>query len=382
MRRRQVGAAMAAALGCGGAAMAGPAVEGLGFLEGYKSSYATGVSDDGRAVSITAVSIAGIFQAAKWTRGAEIDGLGTVFGEIAASTGISADGSVVVGYDDGVLRRATRWTSAGPQTLGTLPGGVNSLANGVSRDGLTVVGSSDDGTRVRAIRWTEAGGMQDLGIAPGAAGSEARGANADGSVVVGVSLGPEARAFRWTQAGGMQLLGVLPGEVFSIAHAVTPDGKTVVGGSSIESTLLGPAFRWTAEDGIQSLGAIPGGGGSVARALSADGRTIVGQTYSAALFDEVAFVWTPETGMRPLTQILTDLGIDYSGWRLRDAVGVSADGLTIVGNGYDALGRSQAWIVTIPSPGWPGLAAAGGVLGFRRRRRRAEDAGGFTMSLD
>lgn len=357
-------AAVAAATVFAASAMAGPSVQGLGFLLGHTSSYATGVSDDGRYASITAVSIGGSFQAARWSRDmGAVDGLGTVFGEIAASSGISADGSVVVGYDDGVLRRATRWTSAGPQTLGTLPGGINSQANGVSRDGRVIVGSSDDGSRVHAMRWTESGGMQSLGIVPGAAGSEARGASADGSVIVGVSLGAQENAFRWTEDGGMQLLGVLPGESFSVANAVSADGLTVVGGSSPEASLTGPALRWTADTGLQSLGSIPHGGGSTARAVSADGRVIVGQAYSFTLTDEVAFVWTPESGMRALPDVLDELGIDYSGWRLRDATGVTGDGRTIVGYGYDSLGRTQAWMVTIPAPGgalvlilaaWPG----------------------------
>lgn len=362
--------AVALVLACAGGAWAGPSVEGLGFLEGFKSSYATGISDDGRAVSVTALSIAGIFEVGKWSRDTgSIGGLGTVFGEIAASGGISGDGSVVVGYDDGVLRRATLWDAGGPQTLGTLPGGINSVAYGVSRDGKAVVGYSDNGTQVRAMRWTAATGMQDLGIAPGATGSEARGANGDGSVVVGVSLGPTAQAFRWTQSGGMQTLGLLPGTDYSIAYAVTPDGKTVVGASSIEAPLVGPAFRWTEDGGMQSLGTFEGGsGGSIARSVSADGRTIVGQSYSSVVRDEVAFVWTPEAGMKPLFQLLTEMGIDFTGWRLRDATGVSADGLTITGTGYDALGKTQAWIVTIPAPGAVGLELAAGVLAARRKR--------------
>lgn len=349
-------------------AFAAPAVEGLGFLEGYKSSYATGISDDGQVVSLTVLSVQGIFEAAEWRRGAGMRGLGTVFGEIAASTGISGDGSVIVGYDDGVLRRATRWSSAGPQTLGTLPGGINSLANGVSRDGGTIVGASDDGSRVHPVRWT-AGGIQDLGIATGASGGEAKAANADGSVIVGVSLGPQTRAFRWTESDDLQIFGVLDGENFSIATAVTPDGGTVVGGSSIEATLVGSAFRWTEAEGMVSLGGIPGGGGSMARAVSADGQVIVGQTYSGTLGEEVAFVWTPDTGMRALPDVLDALGIDRTGWRLRDAVGLSADGRTIVGTGYDALGRTQAWMVTIPAPPTvcPGLAAL--LAGARRRRK-------------
>ena len=48
--------------------------------------------------------------------------------------------------------------------LGTLPGGSESLAWGVSADGAVVVGSARNAAgQWRAFRWTASGGMQDLG---------------------------------------------------------------------------------------------------------------------------------------------------------------------------------------------------------------------------
>jgi probable HAF family extracellular repeat protein len=51
------------------------------------------------------------------------------------------------------------------QDLGTLPGGGGSEATGVSADGSVVVGSARNAAgKWRAFRWTAAGGMEDLNL--------------------------------------------------------------------------------------------------------------------------------------------------------------------------------------------------------------------------
>jgi probable HAF family extracellular repeat protein len=66
------------------------------------------------------------------------------------------------------MRRAFRWTAlGGMQDLGTL-GGYGSEAYGVSADGSVVVGWAKNAAgQRRAFRWTAAGGMQNLGTLPG-----------------------------------------------------------------------------------------------------------------------------------------------------------------------------------------------------------------------
>ena len=70
--------------------------------------------------------------------------IGALGGNYSIAYGVSADGSVVVGYSNtGSATHAFRWTSAGGMVdIGTL-GGANSVANGVSADGSVVVGYSD-----------------------------------------------------------------------------------------------------------------------------------------------------------------------------------------------------------------------------------------------
>jgi probable HAF family extracellular repeat protein len=221
--------------------------------------------------------------------------------------------------------------------LGDLPGGfVFSRAFGVSAQESVVVGMSHSDSGVEAFRWTSAGGMVGLGVIPGGSfPSYGAGVSADGSVVVGDSGG---EAFRWTADGGMVGLGVMPGGSSSRANGVSADGSVVVGNSG------GEAFRWTAAGGMVGLGVIPGGSSSRANGVSADGSVVVGRSSSKERF-AVAFIWNSTSGIRALEQVLTELGIDLTGWTLTYATGVSVDGLTIVGSGSQG-----AWIAVLPKP--------------------------------
>ncbi|MFQ5806090.1 MAG: hypothetical protein ACE5I3_06545 [Phycisphaerae bacterium] len=64
--------------------------------------------------------------------------------------------------------------------------------------------------------------------------------------------------------------------------------------------------------------------------------------------------------MRNLQDVLTDeYGLDLTGWRLSVAYGISADGLTIVGDGQNPNGDTEAWIAHIPEPAALWLLAFG-----------------------
>ena len=141
----------------------------------------------------------------------------------AKPTGVSADGSVVVGYGSSASgETAFRWTSGGGMVgLGDLPGGIfQSDAHSVSADGSVVVGNSTSASGFEAFRWTSGGGMVGLGDLPGGIfSSTAESISADGSVIVGVgnldlASFTTAEAFRWTSGGGMVGLGDLPGGDF------------------------------------------------------------------------------------------------------------------------------------------------------------------------
>jgi len=71
---------------------------------------------------------------------------------------------------------------------------------------------------------------------------------------------------------------------------------------------------------------------SRADAVSADGSVIVGQGETAAGLE--AMIWDSVHGMRSLqTVLLTDYGLDLTGWQLQMAKGVSHNGRVIAGYG-------------------------------------------------
>src|ERR1035441_8192120 len=257
------------------------------------------------------------------------------------TTGVSGDGSVVVGtsgYDTsgyGYFYRAFRWT-AGSGMVGV--GGRDSSASGVSADGSVVVGTIASN---QAFRWTAGTGMVGLGYLPGGNSSSATAVSADGSVIVGTSY-PDSgeQAFRWTAGSGMVGLGYVPGYTNSDALAVSGNGSVVVGSSGYsgyQQYVGAPgkyqAFRWTAGSGMVGLGYLPGGTNSSATGASADGSIVVGNGVGNDGYDE-AFRWTAGSGMQSLWDVLVTNGLNFDPAELLIASGISADGNTIVGSDY------------------------------------------------
>jgi probable HAF family extracellular repeat protein len=327
---------------------------------------AYGVSADGSVVIGWSAYAVGRYRAFRWENGVMQD-LGTLDGAESWAHGVSADGSVVVGValNDVGQERAFRWTAGMMQDLGTL-GGVESQTWGVSADGSVVIGWAQNATgRGRAFRWTAALGMRDLGTLGGNS-SVANGVSADGSVVVGgaTNAANRLRAFRWrltdpnTGAGVMQDLGTLGGEIHSWARGVSADGSIVVGWS-YNITMQLRAFRWRLTDPntgagvMQDLGTL---GGSTSRAwgVSADGTIVVGDAYDAAGQDR-AFRWRltdPNTG----AGVMEDLNTIYAnlltpGSYLERAYAISPNGRYIVGSGYNAAtGRYEAFLLDTGFP--------------------------------
>lgn len=146
---------------------------GLGSLPGGQFSLATGVSGDGSAVvgrSVTATN--SDEQAFRWTESSGMLGLGFLpgGGYRSNAAGVSADGSVIVG--SGGVRNvnpalpgrteAFRWTATdGMVGLGVLPGKSGSEATGVSADGSVIIGLSSGGGDAAFI-WTAEAGMRSL----------------------------------------------------------------------------------------------------------------------------------------------------------------------------------------------------------------------------
>jgi len=263
------------------------------------------------------------------------------------------------------------------QDLGAFGGPTGtSSAFGVNFDGSVVVGASNlttAGASVsQAFRWTQALGMKNLGAIAPDSYSQAHATSQDGSVVVGMTYVPgtglgnfnEERAFRWVLSNPVSGAGTMTdlGPATSTALAVNGDGTVIVGrGKGMR------AFRWTQAGGVVDLGVLPGHSRSVATAVSADGQVVVGISSSDFIlspfpdpgpsYDETtsrAFRWTQSTGMRDLNTLLAAAGHDLTGITLVAALGLSADGQSIVGaglsTGADATSGFSARYVDAGAP--------------------------------
>jgi probable HAF family extracellular repeat protein len=318
----------------------------LGVLPGGGISYAHGVSADGSVVVGWATNADRQRRAFRWTVDGRMQDLGTLGGPWSTAYAVSADGSVVVGWADYAreLYRAFRWQNGVMQDLGTL-GGAWSAAYAVSADGAVVVGWARNALgQLRAFRWTASDGMQNLGTFPDGYRSYAHDVSADGTVVVGWAENAawQPRAFRWTASGGMQDLGTLPGGCCSEAYGVSADGSVVVGRAK-NAAREWRAFRWTASGGMQNLGLPPGYDdapgyerNSEAWDVSADGSVVVGGARND-LAQFRAFRWTASRGMEDLNR--TYASLLTPGSVLEVATATSPDGRYIVGQGYNAATR-------------------------------------------
>lgn len=226
-----------------------------------------------------------------------------------------------------------------PTNLGTLPGGSDSEAFGISTDGKTVVGYSGTGNvvgNISSFRWTAAGGMQNVGATiPGE--NMLLSVSADGTVAAGyaffsgfVNANSAFHAMRWTAATGPVDLGTLGGRN-SQAYGVSGDGLVVVGVSNVHGIADQLAFRWTAATGMQNLGTL-GGAFSAAYGTNFDGSVVVG-TADINCGCSRAFRWT-SAGM----QNLGTFGGDFSA-----AYAVTPDGTVVVGTAADPNNRIRAF---------------------------------------
>jgi uncharacterized membrane protein len=345
--------------------------------------------------------------------GARAQGSFTLIGQ-GPATDMSADGSVVVGYDEDT-GEAWRWSAdTGAVPLGntfilggrsdpgspdvsgdgtwisgtfhdwekdvSLPGrwsaedgwvlfdDVRGAARGLSEDGSTLVGllwDIDGSVGVGlAAAWNRRDGLVILGD-PGR-NSCANEANSDGSVIVGWIENPGSGTWHptaWVE-GRATILATTP--AFCEAKSVSPDGRIIVGQAfddtynrRVAAVWLRGDYGWVRED----LGALPGTlagyGHAAALDLSADGEVIVGVNR----FDwntSTGFVWTPVAGLLDIADFLVRAGIAVpEDFDIEAVTGVSDDGRVFAG-----YGRSRDdWPSTLRSFLFKVSADAGRIAG-------------------
>ena len=372
---RCIVACVIAASASGSAAAQSPSIRGVGDLPGGQFlSNVGGVSADGKVVVGLGTTGPDMVEAFRWTAVEGMRGLGTLPGQLQSwGQDVSGDGRVIVGISfapQTTPDKAFRWTeSGGMQFVGALPGAtVGSHAYSISFDGSVIVGTGDSTQGRQGYRWTQAAGMQALGELPGGGfDSFARKVSGDGTTAVGFSSSANGlEAFRWTAAGGMQGLGDLAGGPFeSDAMDVSADGGVIVGTGRTAQGF--EAFRWTAAGGITGLGFLPGDTSSSAAVISPDGTTMFGGSTGPG--GSTSVVWDSARGVRDLRAFLTqENGVDLGGWTGLFVTDVSADGMTLVGDGVNPAGNREGFVVTVPEPTGAAALLLAALAAVRRRR--------------
>ncbi len=257
------------------------------------------VNDDGSAFAGTLDGVAFYWSDDTFTS------LGTFGGSLSIAYGLSGDGSTVVGEaadsDDAIQGFIWRRGDSQLTGMGFLNGGTSSYATLVNEDGTVVGGIATNASgQNRAVRWTN-GTLTDLGSLEGGGQVDLLGMNRDGSVLVGwsayqpASQAVQIRAYRWQDGTMRDIHNVSFTE--SRASGVSDDGSVVIGRAQMAAS----------SGSILSVGP---GGGTVYR----------------------GFRWTEETGMITVDQWLRDNGVTLEEDVTSNALFVSADGQTVVGN--------------------------------------------------
>lgn len=310
------------------------------------------------------------------------------------ATGISGDGSVVVGsyYGGG---GGFFWTAE----TGTVRIGGGGVA-GISADGTTIVGRANDAMgRENAAIWQGDVNWYLLGsFSPEATPcdrllSSAFGVNGDGSIVVGLGWNgcSLAHGFRWDAETGMLDLGSLVSGRASRANAISGDGQAIVGwsdqatgfrqgahwvdgawqwlagqygpvgealgvnfdGSVIVGFGCGPrnefAWQWTEKTGVQCInGTVADPNQTYMFALSDDGRVIGGAVRPVFGPERQAVLWFNDEPV-DLRQYLLLRGVaEVEPWTLDSVLAVSSDGYVIAGWGVGPDRRVHGYVVVLP----------------------------------
>ena len=242
-------------LGLGGGAFRWTPGGGIEILANGGDPY---ISGDGTVIGGT-TDVGGLKVAARWSFGGGWQPLGDIPG--AAPCGdssssvwaVDGDGSHIVGlaWLGCTAAHAFSWDAInGMVDLGSLDGG-SSRANGVSANGRVVVGWDEAPSGYwRGTRWVD--GVESLFDTTDSPG-DAWAVNSDGSVIAGAYFGPAGEeAYRWTDSSGVQSIGGISGSNFSCqGSALSEDGNLIVGICGFGFAREG--FAWTPQGGIVNI---------------------------------------------------------------------------------------------------------------------------------
>ena len=240
-------------------------------------------------------------------------------------TAVSRDGSVAVGGSAGPDgTHATRWASDAVATsLSALE-----VASGLSADGSVVIGSDANGP----VRWT-AQGVERI-----ASMDSVNDVSADGRSIVGTKQSETASDRGVLDSGSAVTFVGLADALISSATLISSDGSVALG-TNIDVKAQASIFRW--RDGT----AEPLAGLSEAHDVNADGSVVVGAASAEECGGSTA-VWRQGRGTEHLECILP-AGTLPERWRLLRATGVSEDGRVVSGFGINPESALQSWVAVL-----------------------------------
>jgi probable HAF family extracellular repeat protein len=300
------------------------------------------ISANGGVLALNSERTNYLYQAARQVRPRPAMVIPMSFPSESTATGVSADGSVVVGftYNAASLGRGFLWSKeTGTIDLSPDPD-LSFSCNGVSGNGHVAFGYYlAQNEHYRPYFWSAETGIQTLNISNYSQGS-ANGSSHDGNVIVG-SVGSTNTgnfACRWVGRGDVELLD--PAASNTYANAVTPDGSFIIGGQET-GTGTSRGFYWAHVFGMQWVEP-----GENYRRLefsdvSADAQRIVGSAYTSNSA-YVAVLWTAEDGLRELNELYGSVlprGATFS-----TANAVSADGRWIAG-AIEIRGETKGYVL-------------------------------------
>jgi probable HAF family extracellular repeat protein len=275
----------------------------LGTLSGGTVSGALGINDANQIVGYSNIKgqSATNFIAFLWTSKGGMVNLGTLSGghasaafEVSSSGLIAGDSFISTGKVN-----ATSWSNNKIQNLGALPKSIFTAGLDINDDNEIVgesVFSYGPPFKSHGFSWISGKGMTDLGTLWGGVSSMANAINSSGVIVGqsdGKTTGGHWHAVMWDTARKIHDLGTISGGTYSVAFAVN-DSNVVVGYGNLSNNAA-RAMIWTSSSGMKDLNSlIPASSGWVL--VNANAINKLGQItgYGTIKGFNHAFLLTPQ----------------------------------------------------------------------------------------
>ncbi len=276
--------------------MVGTTYTALNPFTGHQNAVATAASADGTRVVGFSIDGSGDNQAVSWTGSTAtlLDTNNDFF--LSEATGISSNGGRIVGWGFSIanaMEEAFYYNTSGGNLMNFSPifTGNASKATGISADGTVIVGTVANNffspATMAGFIYVVGGSSTPINATSGIPAfandglsfTRLTGISGNGQVAIGFAtagLGQgDARAFKYNRTGAAyESLGMLGTGTWSIPRAVNSDGSVIVGQAENSD---GNFEAFVHQNGTMTgLGFLQGGSSSNATGVSADGTVVVG----------------------------------------------------------------------------------------------------------